>query len=157
MIRIKDCSSHMAILTKCVLATEGTVLELGSGYFSTPLLHWLCMDKNRFLLTLDDNPEWFHQAKRFQNKYHRIRMTDWKLDLKGHYSVAFIDQSTRNRAPTAIYLKDKVDYVILHDADSPHQYHYERVFPHFKYRYDYDKVRPMTIVLSNFNDLKWLT
>ena len=103
----------MAVLTKCVLATDGPVLELGSGYFSTPLLHWLCMDKNRSLITYDDNEEWFKLAKRFQNRYHRIRLTDWKLDIKGHWSVAFIDQSTRNRTPSAIYLKDKVDYIVI--------------------------------------------
>ena len=152
MIRIKDCSSHMAVLAKYVLATDGTVLELGSGFFSTPLLHWLCVDMNRSLITYESNEEWFNQAKRFQNRLHIIRLTDWNLDIKGHYSVAFIDQSTRNRVPTALYLKDKVDYVIIHDSDSEHPYHYERLWPHFKYRYDYPKAKPMTTVLSNFKD-----
>ena len=152
----KSCSSHYPLLIKCVLKTDGPILELGTGFFSTTLLHWLASERQRPLYSYDDNPDFWQLNKKFQNKYHRIRMTDWKLDIKGHWSVAFIDQSTKNRTPTAIYLKDKVDYILIHDSDSHHTYRYDRLWQHFKYRYDYIKSHPNTTVLSNFNDLSWL-
>lgn len=152
----KNSGTHMMPLIKCVLATDGGVLELGSGLHSTPLLHWLCFEKSRPLITYDDNPEFYQFARKHQSRNHRIRLTDWNLDIKGHWSVALIDQSSPNRAKTAIYLADKVDYVLLHDSDSPHPYHYDQVWPHYKNRYDYTLAHPNTTILSNFKDLSWL-
>ena len=155
----KGSSTHFPVLIKCAMATDGAMLELGTGLFSTPLLHWLASERQRPLISYDDHPDFYDLNRKFQNRYHRIRMvTDWDIFKKigGHYSLALIDQSTKNRAKTAIYLKDKVDYVILHDSNSAHHYHYEKVYPHFKYRYDYTKQDPNTTVLSNFNDLSWL-
>jgi hypothetical protein len=134
----------------------GGVLELGSGIHSTPLLHWLCFPRKRRLITYEDNPEFYAVARKFQSNNHRIRMTDWNLDIKGRWSVALVDQSSKSRASTAIYLADKVDYVLLHDSEAPDHYRYDRVWPHFKYRIDYKEVVPWTTILSNFKNLAWL-
>ena len=154
----KKSSTHMPVLMACVQATDGAVLELGSGMYSTPLLHWLCSLKQRKLITYEDSLDWFTEAKKFQNKYHRIRLVeDWdKIDISGHWSVAFIDQSTASRSPMAIKLKDNADYIVIHDTNSPHHYHYDTVWPHFKYRYDFTKQDPWTSVVSNTKDLSWL-
>ena len=153
----KQSSTHFPLLIKCVLATDGPILEMGTGIFSTPLLHWLASEKKRWVFSYEDNPEWFRLAKKFQSITHRIRLVeDWsKLNLKGHWSVALIDQSTKSRTPMAIYLKDKVDYIVIHDTDAEHHYNYEKVWPHFKYRFD-SIGHPRTSVISNFQDLKWL-
>jgi hypothetical protein len=153
----KNSSTHILPLIKCVQATDGPVLELGSGIHSTPLLHWLCFEKKRFLLTYEDNEKFYHLARKFQSRNHRIRMTAWNLDLSGHWSVALVDQASRFRWRTAVYLSDKVDYVILHDSESPAHYKYEKVFPHYKFRFDYKEVGPYTTILSNFKDLSWLS
>jgi hypothetical protein len=83
-------------------------------------------------------------------------MTDWRLDIRGHWSVALVDQASRARTPNAIYLADKVEYILLHDSDSAAHYRYDRVWPHFKYRLDYTDAKPWTTVLSNFKDPSWL-
>jgi hypothetical protein len=154
----KSCSSHYPLLIKCILKTDGPILELGTGFFSTTLLHWLASERQRPLYSYDDNLDFWQLNKKFQNKYHRIRLTkDWKdIPLHKKWSVVFVDQSTRNRTPTAIAVKDISDYVVIHDTDSDHPYHYDKVWPHYKYRYDYTKQHPWTTVVSNFNDLKWL-
>lgn len=154
----KQSSTHFPLLIKCVLATDGPILEMGTGFFSTPLLHWLASERQRLLISYDDNYDFYTMARRFQNRYHRIRLIeDWnKLDIGGHWSVALIDQSRKSRAPMAIYLKDKVDYVVIHDTNASQYYHYERIWPHYKYKYDYTKQNPNTTVVSNFKDLKWL-
>lgn len=155
----KGSSTHFPLLIKLALKTDGGILECGTGLFSTPLLHWLASERQRLLISYDDHSDFYELNRKFQNRYHRIRLTkDWKdvQSIGGHWSVALIDQSTKNRAPTAIALKDKVDFVILHDSNSPHHYRYETVWPHFKYRYDYTKQDPNTSVVSNFNDLEWL-
>lgn len=154
----KQGGSHFPILIKCVLATDGGVLELGTGLFSTPLLHYLVSERQRPLISYDDNEDFYKLARVCQNRYHRIRFVeDWsKLKIEGHWSVALIDQSTKNRANSAIALKDNVDYIVLHDSNDPHHYRYEKVWPHFKYRYDYTVQNPNTTVVSNLKELEWL-
>ena len=154
----KRCSTHMPLLIKCVLHTDGPILELGTGLYSTPLLHWLASEKQRPLISHDDNEMYYQWARQFQNGYHRIRLvTDWnKLNIKGHWSVALIDQSSRSRSDTVIALKDKVDFIVIHDSDSNHPYKYDRIWPHFKYRFNYTKQQPNTTVVSNFDNLEWL-
>ena len=153
----KSCSSHYPVLIKCILATDGPILELGTGFFSTPLLHWLASERQRPLFSYDDNVDFFNLNKKLQNKYHRIRLTkDWKDLPDKHWSVVLVDQSTHFRTPTAIALKDKADYIVIHDTDSNHPYHYEQIWPNFKYRYDYKFQHPNTSVVSNIKDLSWL-
>jgi hypothetical protein len=146
------------MLLKCIQATEGGVLEMGTGLFSTPFLHWLCSEKQRRLISYEDNYDFYRLARIFQNRFHRIRLVeDWdKLDIGGHWSVALIDNSTKYRASMAIALKDKVDYVVMHDTNDPVHYRYQYVWSHFKYRYDDTRQSPWTSVVSNFENLKWL-
>ena len=155
---LKQSSTHMPILIRCMLNSKGTMIEMGTGLFSTPIFHWFAKEMGRNVVSYDDNQEWFEFARRFRSRYHRIRFVEnWKkLDIKGHYGVALIDQSTKARTPMAIALKDKVDYVVIHDTDSNHPYHYDKIWPHYKYRYDYIQAKPNTAVVSNFNDLEWL-
>jgi len=154
---IKETSTHNLMLIKCIQATDGAVLEMGSGFFSTPLLHWLCAERHRLLITYEDNLEYFNFANRFKSWNHRVRFTpDWNIKIDRHYSVALIDQTTKYRASVALALKDSVDYIILHDSQAEDHYKYHRLWGHFKYRYDYKDHYPWTTVLSNFNDLKWL-
>lgn len=147
-------STHNPMLIKMVQATRGGVIECGAGVFSTPLLHWLLIGTRRMLITYETHPEFFQFAKRFQSKYHRIRLVDNWLDLKPdrHWSVVFIDQD-KNRAETAMNFKDYADYIILHDSNAARKLGYDKIYPHFKYQYEYTGCRPYTIVLSNFRDI----
>lgn len=154
-----ETSTHMPFLIEYVQKTKGTVIELGSGLFSTPLLHWLCF--NRKLITYENYLHYYDFAKKFQSENHKINFVkDWSTeDFPEHYSVVLIDHSINSRKHTrgddAIRFKDIADYIILHDAGekSNPKYGYEKVYPHFKYRKDWTGCRPHTTVLSNLHPL----
>ena len=152
--RAKYYSTHNPILIKAVLSTRGTVLELGSGPFSTPLLHWLCAEKKRPLYTFESNPEYFSFSKAFQSGNHHVRhIADWNdLGIKELCSVALIDQH-KDRGATALQLKDKVELIILHDSEAEELYGYDKIWGEFKYRYDWKASYPWTTVVSNFIDI----
>lgn len=145
----------MPVILSLVKNTDGPILELGAGPFSTPLLHWLCAESGRELWTFEEDPEYFEFAQKFRSRNHHIRFVeDWeKVDFP-EASIALVDQMTK-RAETAIMLKDKVDYVVLHDSESPEVYGYEEVFKQFKFRYDWDFCRPWTTVLNNSGPSGW--
>jgi len=154
----KAWSTHMPMLIKCVQMSDGPVLEIGSGLFSTPLLHWLCYEKGRKLITYENNLDYFSFAKSFQSRNHRIRfIKDWDeidTEAKMHWSVVLIDHTPEERRKIdAIRLKEKADYIIIHDTDCESKYGFDEVWPHFKYRYDWRGCRPWTTVVSNFKDV----
>ena len=153
----KEYTTHMPMLIKCVQMTDGAVLELGAGLFSTPLLHWLLAESRRDLFTYESDEKYLDFSISFRSRHHVIRLVDdWdKIDISGKWSVAFIDQVTERRAIDAIRLKDNCDYVVLHDSETDH-YKYSTVYPHFKYRYDWTFCKPWTTVISNTKDVtKW--
>jgi len=151
----KAYTTHIPVLIKAIQTSDGPVMELGSGLFSTPLMHWLCAEKRRKLVTYESVPEYYEFAKQFRSRNHHIRLIDsWdKIDTQTHWSVVLIDHIKERRAIDAIRLKDTVDYIILHDSGGEKVYGYDKVYPHFKHIYHWKFCTPWTTVVSNFKDL----
>ena len=151
----KHYTTHMPVVIKLVQMTKGPVLELGSGVFSTPLLHWLCAESYRRLETYEDTEEYFKFAIRFKSKSHSIRFVeDWdQVGLGKHWDVVFIDHLTNRRSKDALRLKDNANYIILHDSEAPEHYGYDKIYPEFKYIYHWKFCRPWTTIVSNFMDV----
>ena len=40
----KFCGTHLPVLMDIVSKTDGPILEIGTGVFSTPYLHWACFN-----------------------------------------------------------------------------------------------------------------
>lgn len=159
----KETSTYMPMLIKTVQMTDGPVMELGSGLFSTPLLHWLCQEDQRKVVSYENDPEFYKFSGKFRSKNHKvILIQDWKdIDVKTHWSVVLIDHSPKRplrRGMDIIRLKNNADYIIIHDTGPEIQtkYGYEEVWPHFKYRHDWKKCSQWTTVVSNFKDLSHL-
>jgi len=151
--------THLPALIKAVMASDGPILELGTGLFSTPFLHYACYENKRELVSYDNEIDYYEFNKPFENDYHKvIFVEDWdKIDLSKHWSVALVDHHPGSRRRFEIArLANNVDYVIVHDTQprSGSRYKYSRVFPLFKYRRDFGREKPLTTVLSNFKDLK---
>lgn len=146
----KGNSSYMPLLIKAIQISEGPVLELGAGIFSTPLLHWLCAEKRRTLVTYEDNNDFFEFARQFRSRNHRIlSVDDWdKIDIEKNWGVVLVDHVKERRAVDTLILKDCADYIILHDTNVP-KYKYEEIWPHFKYVYHWKFCTPWTSVVSN--------
>lgn len=155
-----ETSTHFPMLIKTVQKTTGTILEMGSGIFSTPLLHWLCFDQKRGLITVENYVHYLDFAKKFETDWHKIEFLkpQEQYQPKGEYSVVFIDHSPkkpRTRGDDALLFKDCAQYIVLHDAgeDGHKKYGYDQLYSQFKYRKDWNGTWPSTTVLSNFHDL----
>jgi hypothetical protein len=146
---------------KAVMATKGSILELGSGIYSTPLLHWMVIGQRRKIWTVENDPEYFYFAKAFRSRYQRISLIeDWK-DFKtdSYWSVALVDNLDGDRflrAKSARYLKNKVDFILLHDAEAPEQYGYDELYKEFKYKKVWTYATPYTAVISNFKEITFI-
>ena len=155
--------SHIPMLTKALALSDGPVLEMGMGPFSSPILHWLCLDKKRELFSYENNPNWFKKNKVFETESHKVTFVeDWDdIDIESsHWGVAFIDHAPNDRRLIDIKkLVNKANFIILHDSGEYQDkyYHYNEIYPLFKYRYDYDIQKPYTTVVSNFVDLSILS
>ena len=160
-------SSHIPVLIKILENSSGPVLELGCGYFSTPLLYWLCKVQGREFVSYENDKEWarIFEARLVRkdeppipNMVHYI--DDWdRAPIDKKWGVAFIDHRPAKRRVRDIKRLAKLaDFVVVHDTQPSHekQYKYHWAFPKYKYIYTFDKVWPYTSVLSNFKDPKLL-
>jgi hypothetical protein len=151
--------SHMPVLLKILGISEGPVLEMGIGPFSTPFLHILCQQAGRKLVSYEGSPYYFERHADFRSAEHEINMVeDWnKIDIEStQWGMAFIDQDDSARASSAARLANNAKFVVLHDSHPPEMrdpYGYREIYPLFKYKYDYTKMWPNTTVLSNFVDV----
>lgn len=153
----KAWTTHMGVLVRVLLISEGDVVELGSGPASTPLLHWMCKDMNRRLITYENNLNFYQYARQYQSRLHRIGfINNWdEVDNKTHRGVVLIDHAPEERrGPDTIRFKDSADFIILHDSNIENDY--AEALPHFKYVYTWKACRPWTSVVSNFKDLSIL-
>lgn len=156
----KGYTTHYTMLMKTVSACSGNVLEYGSGIYSTPLLHWLCKDLGKKLVTLESNQEFFKIAYQFRSRLHSIKFVeDWdSIPIREHWGVVLIDHDEpyQRRGKDALRYKSHADYIVLHDTETEKIYGYDDIWHNFKYRYDWKACRPWTSVISNFKNLSWL-
>ena len=151
--------SHLVPLIKCLEKTSGPVIELGIGISSTPLLHALCFDQGRHLISYDNNPVFIEMFKKYRTIGHDVVLVkDWNEILTKPYSVVLVDHKPEERRKIDVKKFENAEYVILHDSepDKNDLYHYDEIYPLFKYRFDYTKTQVHTTVLSNLYDLDFL-
>ncbi len=134
-------------------------MEIGSGHFSTFLLHHLAHIMKRQLYTYENSERWFNRTKSFESQYHHIVFCpDWdKADFdQKHWGVIFIDHSPNSHRIVEIEkLKDKCDYMVINNTSPEWERHfrYSKIWTLFKYRYHYDKIFPCVAVVSNIKPL----
>jgi hypothetical protein len=159
-----ETSTHFPMLIKTIQMTNGLILEVGSGVFSTPLIHWLCFADKRRVITVEKHLHYLDFAKKFTTPWHEVvaikDIGSSKL-MDEYYSVVFIDHTPKKpttRGDDALLFKDKCDFLVLHDAGPNFhaKYGYDKTYPAFKYRHDWTGYKVNTTVLSNTIDVsKW--
>lgn len=154
------CGSHIPLLTKIVEISRKPVLELGVGWSSTPLLHWICKAQGVNLISVESDREWLEKFRSFESDHHKLIHHDFNtpLDFGSGFGVVFVDhRPARKRRSSAQFYADKADFILLHDselADHP-SYKYTPIYGNFKYRYEYKSVgKPYTMILSNTKDVE---
>jgi hypothetical protein len=152
----KSRSSFFPVLIKTVQNTSGPILELGSGYFGTPLLHWLSEESDRRLVTYEDKQEYYAFARRFRTDTHEVHfVTDWdKANFdKEAWDVVFVDHRAERRVKDILRLKNRAKYIVIHDTEEK-IYGFDKIWPRFKHVYHWNFDTLHTSVVSNLVDLK---
>jgi hypothetical protein len=115
------------------------VLELGSGEGSTPLLRKYCEDQKLTFLSYDNNHEWcLKTGANFALEWDTLIT----ILAKKHYGLIFIDHAPGERRHLdAIALANAADVLVLHDTEEggAGNYMWDKAWPHFKYRLNYNK------------------
>lgn len=117
--------THQPFLKHYVEKTTGDVLELGTGFGSTPMLRELLENSGRKLISVDHNLEWINKMKEScpENEYHKyIHTSNWCSTIINlstqKWGIVFIDQNPWEARSISLYaLRNASDYVIVHDVD----------------------------------------
>jgi len=115
-----DNSSHLTVTMRVLDETTGRILELGTGQYSTPLIHFACYSNKREIVSYEHDPEYYRAAKQFESDYHAIYMVEnWAhIDIQRHWDVALIDHSPRERRIEEIKrLAWWANYIVIPDVD----------------------------------------
>lgn len=156
--------SFLPALIKVMNVTDGPVLELGMGMFSTPYLHFACYPERK-LVSYESDKEYYNLLSIFKSEHHEIHFVkDWdEIDLSagelcssGHWSVVLVDHNPTGRRREEIKrLLNSADYIVVHDTNPrlDRKYRYSEIYPLFKFRKDFNREKPYTAILSNFKDL----
>lgn len=153
---VKNWSTHNAMLIRAMLVSKGDVVEVGGGLYSTPLLHWMCKNMGRKLITYENDPLFARMARGFKSDFHQIiEIKSWdEMDFKTHRGLVFIDHHpNERRVQDVINFKDSADYIVIHDTQDEEKHKWSLGWGHFKYRFDWKDCKPWTSVVSNFFDL----
>lgn len=152
-------SSFIPILIKILQISEGPVLQLGSNSESINIMHWLCVEAKRRLVTYENNIECYEKFKSFGYNSHEVNFVEnWdNTPIENeHWGVAFVDFEPLSRRQFEIAKLAKIaDYIIVHDTDEKYDSETNfstQIFPLFKYSYHHKRGKPFTSVLSNFTD-----
>ena len=151
----EEWSSHLPMLVKALELTEGDVLEMGVGIFSTPLLHWMCMANKRKLYSYENDERWGNLKTHFETDIHRINfVSNWDdADIDREWGMVFIDHAPAERRHIDVRRFAKLaKLIVIHDSEEKNDksYHYSKIYPLFKYRYDFKIKKPHTTILSNY-------
>ncbi len=156
-------ATHMPVLLACLRRTTGPVLELGSGWFSTPLVAAFATD--RLVRTVETNHEWYDRLSRVctyqpitRHRHQIVFVPDYNdAPVDDHqWSVVLLDhEPPPRRGVDALRLRDRCQLMIGHDSEHS-DYGYGPVFDKFKYRFTLSSVFPWTTVVSDTDPLDWI-
>lgn len=151
-------ATHIPLLVRAFVLSEGDVLEMGTGYFSTLVLRWLCEMSGRTLYSYEGKRSWYEIALKKAKPFHKIEYVENfdNAPIERHWGLVFIDHGPNGRRHVDIKrLANHADYIVIHDTEpeSDKGYHYSEIWNLFKYRYDFTKYKPHTSVVSNKFDV----
>lgn len=115
-------ATHLHALVETALATEGAILELGCGNYSTPVLSAIARHGNRVLRIQASDVKWLYQFAEFGDIEHVPNWDKWQPPAPppGHdeWGMVFLDseQSTLGRIERIPQLRAVTRVIVLHDA-----------------------------------------
>lgn len=155
--------THIPLLASVVaVARKGAVLELGCGFYSTPLLVEMCKTQGREFHSAEEKADWAGNFDHLSDKIERTNSwSEWRAkhadDFRGRLSVVFVDNEPgTERVPNIRWAAEQnPEFIVVHDtlqpevADTEHYAGMSMFLDEFKYRYDYTHMSSCTSVVSN--------
>ena len=165
---INDFYTHLPVLLEVLIQTDGSVLELGMGIGSTPVLHGCCKGTistlPRDLVSMEDDERFCMLLSGYGTGRHQIRhVTDWPkalevVEAQLQPEVVFVDNGCVDNAHKAYALRKQCIYqlgtkprvVVLHDANMPDFGDDEefQALVRTSSRYIYTRLMPWTLVFG---------
>lgn len=153
-------STHLPVLLACLEHAKGNILEFGSGWYSTPMIHAYSIGSGRYARSLEYKSAWYEQLK---PHFHDGQNHDYRLVTEGlgqfndvRWGVCLIDNEIPDRLPALMAVRNFANYILIHDTETS-AYGIQDAIDTFPYKYRYDKLVPNTTVVSDYFPLHWLT
>lgn len=117
--------SHRFVLEHVLkILKNKSVLELGSGDYSTKLIHDVLGCENSKIITLDTDLSWLEKYTHLKTDCHDLiywdidKLNDFYNNDKNEWGLVFVDTETWDSRVSAIMkYRETADYLILHDCD----------------------------------------
>lgn len=137
-------ATHQRLLIASCMRTCGPILELGVGWYSTPLLHEIAQAQRRIVITIDNNYDWLalfsNNLKSEHHIFHKVGCWDelipYLIDRKGllPFSVVFVDQGQPCEREYAVKsLLPWANLFVMHDTEEGFAYGYDRLLGYTRY------------------------
>jgi len=153
-------ATHLPVLKACIKVSDGLILELGCGEYSTRYIHHLS-EGIRPILSLESSDEWYEAVKNYADGMHKIKKISGWDNLQGmlgedfRCSVALIDQDPQVKRVDAIeFLRDKCQFMVIHDWNSPEIQDGIELRKKFRYKWVVNNHNIHTAVLSDINSVQ---
>lgn len=148
--------SHVPVLTAACMTSTGPVLELGTGFGSTLVLHGICGVQKREILSLESDKTWLGAFNFYRRSWHIFKHVESFVNLPEYndeWGLAFVDHGILNQRGLSLAALKNVPVVVAHDTCHERlNYHTDecpKPLGMFRYRFDYQWQGPKTSVLSN--------
>jgi hypothetical protein len=147
--------SHLPVLMDIIGKTKGSVLELGTGLYSTPFLHWTCLDRK--LVSYETDRDCYEMNKQYSMGNHEVKfINSWdEAKIEKYWDVVLIDHAPSQRRLVEIQRLAKwANYIIIHDTQrNRHFCDWDKAWPLFKYKKTLRGDFPWTTVVSNLKEI----
>ena len=159
LVEAPGYATHLPALVAAVTATDGPVLELGCGVFSTRWLHGVCGHQKRLLISVETNREWMAEYADLECEWHQFCWCEKHQDNSPtrfpevqavpFWSVVFVDLGCYGMRATALHdFADRARYLVVHDTEVASCAAFTKAIEKFPYRLDCKADGPLTSVLS---------
>lgn len=142
-----------------LLWPKSSILELGCGHYSTPLLASIAKTQERKFQLITSGPEW---AKQFEKDPEDLLLIDssiWpEILFQEEFGMVFIDNEelVLDRYLQLFKLNERAKVVVFHDANCIESagVSWDLVSAFYQHIYFYNRYFPTTAILSNEVDPK---
>ena len=171
-------STHQSLLVAAMLRTQGSILEMGGGWYSTPLVSAFANTQRRTAFTIE-TCDWVYQLlKPLSSRFHNVcRIDGFDFDANGGFvprtdttpaqyaeiqsrfltelcgrhplwSVVFVDQAPGYLRVAAIEYFANIAEFIV-VHDTDNVARFESCLSKFRYRWDFRMHTPNAAIVSN--------